>query len=83
MKKKFKLTLDNQATYQIRVPGEIIQFQSSHENLSIEVQKDSSTGFTITVFTCKFDQAGLHGFLKKLYSMGLPLVSVRCIECKQ
>lgn len=83
MNKKFKLTLDNQATYQIKVPGEITHFQPSHDDLSIEILEDADSGIVITIFTCKLDQAGLHGFLKKLYSMGLPLLSVRCIECDQ
>jgi len=34
----------------------------------------------VTTLTGKLDQAALHGLLRRLYSLGLPLISVNCIE---
>ncbi|MEJ2265790.1 MAG: hypothetical protein P8X95_20285 [Anaerolineales bacterium] len=39
-----------------------------------------SDGSPITTLTGIFDQAALHGLLRQLYSRGLPLISVNCIE---
>jgi hypothetical protein len=35
----------------------------------------------VTTLTGIFDQAALHGLLRRLYSLGLPLISVICVEC--
>ena len=35
----------------------------------------------VTVLTTTVDQAALHGLLRRLYSLGLPLISVICIAC--
>ena len=34
----------------------------------------------VTILTGTVDQAALQGLLRKLYSLGLPLISVNCIE---
>ena len=34
----------------------------------------------VTILTGTVDQAALHGLLRRLYSLGLPLISVNCIE---
>ena len=34
----------------------------------------------VTILTGTVDQAALHGVLRRLYSLGLPLISVNCIE---
>jgi hypothetical protein len=34
----------------------------------------------VTILTGKLDQAALHGLLRRLYSLELPLISVNCIE---
>ena len=34
----------------------------------------------ITTLTGTFDQAALLGFLRRLYSLGLPLISAICVE---
>lgn len=36
-------------------------------------------GLPITTLTGTFDQAALHGLLRRLYSLGLPLISVVCV----
>jgi len=77
---KRKLTLDSPATYRIKVPGHLDQSWS-----------EWAGGMTITVDSCEasppvstltgaLDQAALHGLLRRLYSMGLPLISVNWID---
>ena len=74
-----KLTLDRKATYQIKVPGEIRKkWLGWNDKINVErgIEK-----YPITTITCVLDQAGLHGFLRRLYAMGLPLIEVVCIDC--
>jgi hypothetical protein len=33
----------------------------------------------VTTLTGAVDQAALHGLLRRLYSLGLPLISVNCV----
>ena len=35
----------------------------------------------ITILTGILDQAALIGLLRRIYSLGLPLISVNCVEC--
>ncbi len=37
-------------------------------------------GLPITILTGTVDQAALQGLLRRLYSLGLPLISVICVE---
>ena len=37
-------------------------------------------GLSVTTLTGIVDQAALQGLLRRLYSLGLPLISVNCIE---
>ena len=74
------LTLDRPATYQIKVPGVINQrWVSINREVSVELGNDQG-GLPITILTVTVDQAGLHGFLRHLYALGLPLISVICFE---
>jgi len=77
---KHKLTLDRPAIYQIKVPGALDgRWLGWDEELIIKVESNdndlSATTITITV-----DQAALQGLLRRLYSLGLPLISVICLE---
>ena len=38
-------------------------------------------GPPVTILTGTADQAALHSTLRRLYSLGLPLISVVCVEC--
>jgi len=38
-----------------------------------------SDGSPVTTLTGLVDQAALHGLLRRLYSLGLPLNSVNCV----
>lgn len=77
---KPKLTLYGPATYQIKVPGHLDESWSDWANDMEIVAETMSDGMPITVLTCKVDQAGLLGLLRRLSSLGLPLISVNCLE---
>ena len=79
---KQKLTLDRAATYQIKVPGHLDQSWSDWAGgITITVESEGD-GPPVTTLTGKVDQAALQGLLRRLYSLGLPLISVICLEVK-
>lgn len=82
MKKiKYKLTLDRPATYQIKVPGHLDKSWSEWgDGMTITVASNED-GSPITILTCTADQAAVQGLLRRLYALGLPLISVICVEC--
>jgi hypothetical protein len=60
-------------TYQIRIKGHLgRQWTDWFEGLAITLEEDGDTLLTGIVV----DQAALHGLLKKVRNLGLPLVSV-------
>ncbi|MEJ2736721.1 MAG: hypothetical protein P8189_24670 [Anaerolineae bacterium] len=78
-----KLSLDRPATYQIKVPGELDESWSDWVGgMTISVESEGK-GPPVTILTGRLDQAALQGLLRRLYSLGLPLVSVTCLECGQ
>ena len=75
-----KLSLDRLATYQIKVPGVLNQKRVNiNREISVEIGNDYND-FPITILTVTVDQAGLHGLLRHLYALGLPLISVVCAD---
>lgn len=75
-----KFSLDRPINYQIKVPG--IPDESWSEwaySMTISVE-DEESGSPITSLTGIIDQAALQGLLRRLYSLGLPLISVRVAE---
>jgi hypothetical protein len=77
---KQKLTLDRPATYQIQVPGHLDESWSDwNGEMTVMVGSDVD-GLPVTTLTGKVDQAALQGLLRRLYSLGLPLISVNYIE---
>jgi hypothetical protein len=75
-----KLSLDRPATYQIKVPGCITEGWADWiGGVTIAVEREGD-GPPVTTLTGTVDQAALHGLLRRLYSMGLPLISVICVE---
>jgi hypothetical protein len=77
---KQQLTLDQPVTYQIRVPGELDESWSDWlAGMTMAVESEGED-LPVTILTCRLDQAALHGLLRRLYSLGLPLISVNCIE---
>jgi hypothetical protein len=80
-KNKQKLTLDRPATYQIKVPGHIGESWSDWAGgMTITVESEGD-GPPVTTLTGTLDQAALQGLLRRLYSLGLPLISVNWVEC--
>jgi hypothetical protein len=80
IKDKQKLTLDRPATYEIKVPGHFDESWSVWpERMTITVES-ADDGSPITTLTGKVDQAALQGILRRLYSFGLPLISVICVD---
>ena len=77
---KQKLTLDRPATYQIKVPVELDERWSDWiGEMAITVEIDDD-GRPVTTLTGTLDQAALHGLLRRLYSLGIPLISVSCTD---
>jgi hypothetical protein len=79
---KRKLTLDRPTTYRIKVPGELDERWSDWAGGLTIMVESGSDGLPITTLTGSVDQAALQGLLRRLYSLGLPLISVICVEIK-
>ena len=80
-KAKQKLTLDRPATYQIKVPGHLnVSWSELVEGMTVTVESEAD-GPPVTILMGTFDQAALQGLLRRLYSLGLPLISVICVDC--
>ncbi len=76
-----KLTLDQPATYQIKVPGHLDENWSEWAGgmtITVESEGDGSPVTTLTGTVA--DQAALQGLLRRLYSLGLPLISVNWVD---
>jgi len=79
-KAKRKLTLDRPATYQIKVPGELDESWSDWAGGMTIMVESEGAGPPGTTLTGTVDQAALQGLLRRLYSLGLPLISVVWVE---
>ena len=81
-KDKPQLTLDQPATYQIKVPGELDKNWADWAGeMDVMVESDAD-GLLVSTLTGTLDQAALQGLLRRLYSLGLPLISVICLEVR-
>jgi hypothetical protein len=80
-KAKHKLSLDRPATYQIKVPGELDEGWSDWAGGMTIMVESEGDGPPVTTLTGTVDQAALQGLLRRLYSLGLPLISVICVDC--
>jgi hypothetical protein len=81
MQKGKRLTLDRPAIYRITVPGELdATWLDWAGGMTIAVEREGA-GPPVTTLTGPLDQAALQGLLRRLYSLGLPLISVDCIDC--
>jgi len=79
-KDKQKLTLDRPVAYQIKVPGALDKkWLDWNGGTTLMVESDKN-GDPITILTLTADQAALHGLLRHLYSLGLPLISVIWVD---
>ena len=69
--------LDRPVTYEIQVQGWLDESWSDWFDGMAVAPEVSADGTTITRLTSTvIDQAALHGLLRKLYDLGLPLLSV-------
>ena len=72
-----KPTPNQTVVYQIRLKGHLdSQWTDWFEGLTITLEEDDDTLLTGPVT----DQAALHGLLKKVRDLGMPLVSVSPLE---
>ena len=78
---KQMLTLDRPMIYQIKVPGQLNEHWSEWNGTMTIAVDSQSDGTLVTTLTGSVDQAALQGLLRRLYAVGLPLISVRCVEC--
>lgn len=80
--KKQKLTLSRPSIYQIIVPGGLDEsWVAWGGEMSVTVESDED-GLPMTTMIGTFDQAALLGLLRRLYSLGLPLISVNWVEIR-
>lgn len=71
------------ATYQIKVPGKLDDsWVDWAGDLTVTADCEGGDQF-VTTLTGTIDQAALLGLLRRLYSLGLPLISVNWIEEKE
>ena len=75
-----KLSLDRPVTYQIQVPGHLDESWSDWAGGMTITVESKGDGPPVTTLTGILDQAALQGLLRRLYSLGLPLISVSYVE---
>ena len=78
---KQNLTLAQPATYQIKVPGHLDESWSEWAGGMTITLGSEDDGPAVTILTgVVADQAALQSLLRRLYSLGLPLMSVNWLE---
>lgn len=74
---KFHNTFPEALVYEIRVRGHLSdQWHSWFDGMTIELEADG----TSRLYGSLADQAALHGLLRKVRDLGLPLISVTAVE---
>ncbi|MCO5185494.1 MAG: hypothetical protein M9965_16345 [Anaerolineae bacterium] len=76
-----KLTLDRPVTYEIKVPGHLDERWTEWDGEMSVTIESAEDGQPITILRGIVDQAALQGLLRRLYALGLPLISVSCVKC--
>ena len=76
-----KLTLYRPVTYQIKVPGALDALWVDDDSSLRLTVEESVDGQPNSILSGPMDQATLQGLLRRLYGLGLPLISVICVEC--
>ena len=75
-----KLTLSRPAVYEIKVPGILDEMYLDMVDQMMLTFDTNEQGLPFTTLTGAVDQAGLQGLLRRLYALGLPLLSVTCVD---
>ena len=79
-KTKQKLTLDRPVIYQIKIPGLLNDSWLDWAGVMTLSVETENVGYFLTILTGTFDQAALQGLLRRLYALGIPLISVNCLD---
>jgi hypothetical protein len=79
-KTKQKLTLDRPVIYQIKIPGLLNDSWLDWAGVMTLSVETENVGYLLTILTGTFDQAALQGLLRRLYALGIPLISVNCLD---
>ncbi len=77
---KRKLTLHQPVTYQIKVPGYLDERWGDRDCTLTILAAEEGDGLPVTTLSGTLDQAALHGLLRRLYALGLPLISVTWVD---
>jgi hypothetical protein len=76
-----RLKIDGTEVYEIQVQGRISDVYADWFNgMRITVAEDVDGVPVATLYGSVADQAALHGILRKLYTLGLPLLAVRHVS---
>ena len=70
------ITLDAVINYEIKVSGALQGDWVDWIDGTLETDTSGET-LPVSTVTAKLDQAALHGILRRLYSLGFPLISIR------
>ncbi len=73
------IAVGEEEIYEIKVPGELDESWSKWTERLTVTSAPSGAGLPVTTLTGTLDQAALHGLLRRLYSCGLPLISITWI----
>lgn len=77
---KRPLSLSHPISYQIKVPGHLDANTLDWVGAMTLAAKFDGDGLPITLLTGSLDQAALQGILRRLYALGLPLISVNIVK---
>jgi hypothetical protein len=80
---KHKLTLDGAARYRIAVPGHLDETWMDWAGEMAVTPGSDEDGQPVTTLSGDLDQAALLGLLRRLYSLGLPLISVEYVTIEK
>ncbi|MCB9450259.1 MAG: hypothetical protein H6672_02400 [Anaerolineaceae bacterium] len=77
--RQFVPNLQQPATYEIKVAGHLDPGLADWVAGMTMTVNNSADGLSITTLTCTVDQAALIGLLRRLYGLGIPLISVNFV----
>ena len=77
---KRPLSLSQPITYLIKIPGHLDANALDWVEAMTVAAKFDKDGLPITLLSGSLDQAALQGILRRLYALGLPLISVTRIK---